>query len=71
MPRTSTATPLGPQGDPNYRYHNSDDGDEARDGRKNLGWTGPQPPIQLLPSSVDKHHFELLPPVLAQVAAEQ
>jgi hypothetical protein len=58
----------GRHGDPTQdRYHRSDYGDEAGDGSDNFGWTGPEPLTQLLPSTVDKHHFELLPSVLAQV----
>jgi magnesium chelatase family protein len=59
-------------GDPTHdRYHRSDYGDEAGDRSDNFGWTGPQAPIQLLPSTVDKHHFELLPSVLPQMTTQQ
>ena len=62
----------GRHGDPTHdRYHDSDYGDKARDRSDNLGRTGPQPPIQLLPSTVDKHHFELLPSVLPQMTTQQ
>src|SRR6476659_11056733 len=44
----------GRLGDPTHDgYNRSDDGDKARDGSDNLGWTGPQTPTQLLPSTVD------------------
>jgi hypothetical protein len=62
----------GRHGDPTHdRYHRSYYGDEAGDGSDNLGWTGPQSPIQLLPSTVDKHHSEFLPPVLPQMTTQQ
>jgi hypothetical protein len=51
--------------------HEQNYGDEARDGSENRARAGPQSPVQLLPSTADKHHFELLPPVLTQMAAEQ
>jgi hypothetical protein len=59
-------------GEPLHNGCNEQDyGYEARDGGENRAGTGPQSPIQLLPSTADKNHFELLPPVLAQMAAEQ
>jgi hypothetical protein len=58
----------GRHGDPTHdRYHRSYYGDEAGDRSDNFGWTGPQSPIQLSPSTVDKHHSEFLPPVLPQM----
>ncbi len=62
----------GRHGDPTHdRYHDSDYGDDAGDGSENLRGTGPQTPIQLLPSTANKHHFELLPSMLAQVTTQQ
>jgi len=62
----------GRHGDPTHDgYHRSDDGDQARDRSYNLGWAGPQTPIQLLPSTAHKHHSELLPSMLAQVTTQQ
>jgi hypothetical protein len=56
----------GRHGDPTHdRDYDSDYGDDAGDSSENLGGTGPQTPIQLLPSMADKHHLELLPSVLA------
>src|SRR5688500_5047768 len=55
----------GRHGDPTHdRNHRSHYGDEPGDGSNNFAWTGPQISIQSLPSTVDKHHSELLPSVL-------
>ena len=51
--------------------HEQDYGDEAGDGGENRAGTRPQSPIELLPSTAYEHHFELLPPVLAQMTSEQ
>ena len=44
--------------------------DEPGDSSDNFAWTGPQI-FQLLPSTVAKHHCELLPPVLPYVTSPQ